>query len=144
MTWHNDPNRRKAMGDSGEDSFAAQCICPCGGHFDFIGDRRIGFPDFTCDNCGQLVDVKTSEQAERTGNLAVSSIPWDHYPEDMLLATCINGKWIAEYKRNIRPKNSRPFDPTHNSQGSHLKNTSFYLISWKCFRPWSKLECMTR
>lgn len=134
MRWHDSANIRKRGGDAAESGFAAQVRCHCGGQFNFIGNLRAGFPDFACDNCEQLVDVKSSPQAERTGNLAVSAIPWSHYPDDMLLAAFIGGRWIGEYKRDIQPSNQKPYEPTHRD-----RPTRYHLISWRGFRSLSEL-----
>jgi hypothetical protein len=134
MKWHDDANTRKEIGAGYERQFENEIRCHCGGSFSFIGSQQAGFPDFTCDNCGQLVDVKSSPQAERTGNIAVSAIPWSHYPDDMLLVAYVKGRWIGEYKQNITVKNKNPFAPTHRSNNSNLKNTDFHLVSWRQFR----------
>lgn len=133
MTWHNSATTRKKIGDASESNFIQAVRCYCGGSFRFIGDLQAGYPDFTCSECGQLVDVKSSPQAEKTGNLSVSAIPWSNYPHDMLLCAFIKGEWIGEYKSQISPKNIKPFSPTHNSRDSHLGNTEWYLISWRNF-----------
>lgn len=132
--WHNDANNRKRGGDEAEKLFAKQVKCHCGGTFQFIGDRYKGCPDFTCDHCGQLADVKSSPVAERTGNLSVSAIPWKKYPDEMLLVAKIRGKWIGEYKQFIQVQDKTPRKPTHNGNHSYLKNTEFILICWKGFR----------
>lgn len=131
--WHDDANRRKHGGDVAESLFAAQVRCHCGGRFSFVGNVKAGFPDFTCENCGQLVDVKSSPQSERTGNLSISAIPWQGYPDEMLLVTRIKGIWLGEYKRHIVVK-EQPRQPTHNSRHAYLKNTEWYIIPWKNFR----------
>ena len=141
--WHANAETRKAIGDQAESTFAAQMACVCGGRFKFIGDAYAGCPDFTCDRCGQLVDVKTSPQAIRTGNLAVSVVSWRHYPDDLLLVTKINGQWLGEYKLNIRLA-SQNHAPAHASTGTHFKNTSFHLIAWKDFRPLTVLGYQRR
>lgn len=133
MKWHDNAHTRKAIGDKSEGSFTEQVHCHCGGYFNFIGSLRPGYPDFTCSECGQLVDVKSSPQAEQTGNLSVSAIPWNNYPGDMLLCAFVKGQWIGEYKGKISTKNIRPFAPTHNSRDSQLGNTEWYLISWRNF-----------
>lgn len=143
MVWHDDAKIRKAMGDELETLFKSDVTCACGGRFVFIGDALPGSPDFTCNNCGRLVDVKSSPQAEQTGNIAVSAKPWQNYPDDMLLVTRINEAWIGEFKKFIITRNQRPFEPTHNSRGTHLKNTRFYLISWKQFKPICELGLLT-
>lgn len=132
-SWHDNAAVREAVGKTAESDFASSIVCHCGGRFKFIGDSYPGCPDFTCDICGQLVDVKISPQAERTGNLAVSVIPWRHYPDDLLLVTIINGRWLGEYKQHIQIV-SGDRAPTHASTGTRLKNTRFNLISWKTFR----------
>jgi hypothetical protein len=127
--WHDNAKTRKEIGDELEQQFEKQVRCHCGGRFSFIGDRYKGCPDFTCESCGQLADVKTSPQAIKTGNIAVSARPWAGYPDEMLLVTNIDGKWIGQYKRFIVVKNSRPFESTHRTQA-----TSFHLIAWSQFR----------
>lgn len=139
MKWHDSAITRKKIGDASESNFTQAVRCYCGGTFNFIGNLRKGFPDFTCSECGQLVDVKSSPQAERTGNLSVSAIPWNRYPGDMLLCAFINGKWIGEYKGKISTQNIRPFSPTHNSRDSHLGNTEWYLICWRKFSKLTEL-----
>src|SRR3990167_8521161 len=99
MKWHDDANIRKRGGDAAENLFTAEVACLCGGQFNFIGELRPGFPDFTCNFCGQLVDVKSSPQAERTGNISVSAIPWDNYPPDVLIVIKIKGVWIGQFKQ---------------------------------------------
>jgi hypothetical protein len=132
--WHQNAATRKRGGDRSEKLFARQVCCHCGGSFRFVGNVRHGFPDFTCENCDQLVDVKSSPQAERTGNLAVSAIPWSHYPDNMLLVTQVNGVWIGEYKKFISTENQTPYRPTHRARA-----TEFYLISWRNFSRLSDL-----
>ena len=131
--WHDDAKAREKVGKDAEREFENEVKCSCGGKFDFIGDRYAGCPDYTCEICGQLVDVKSSPQAEQTGNLAVSVIPWGKYPDELLLVTRIRGTWIGEYKQNISIVSSNN-SPTHNSTNTPYKNTSFHLISWKKFK----------
>lgn len=134
MTWHSDPSKRKQYGDMLESAFAKEVRCSCSDSFVFIGDAYLGNPDFTCKNCGLLVDVKGSPQAERTGFISVSAKPWKGYPWDLLLVTKIGGIWIGEYKKHIHLENECPHAPTHRSTNSHLKNTRWHLISWRQFR----------
>lgn len=131
--WHSDERIRKKIGDGAEDLFEAQVRCYCGGKFQFIGDQRIGFPDFTCEYCGQLVDVKSSPQAEKTGNIAVSEIPFSKYSDNTLVVVNIKGEWLGEYKGYIKVKNKNPYSPTRHSPGK-FKNTRYHLITWKNFR----------
>lgn len=133
MRWHDSSITRKKLGDAAEQEFARVHVCSCGGHFSFIGDVRAGFPDFTCDHCGRLVDVKSSPQSEKTGNISVSAIPWQRYPEDMLLVTCIGDRWIGEYKRNIHISTPAR-EPTHDRNIGPYGNTRWYLIPWRDFR----------
>ena len=137
--WHEDTDERKRIGEQMQDLFQKSVRCSCGGKFKFIGDLQAGFPDFTCDYCSQLVDVKSSPQAERTGNLSVSAIPWNNYPDDVLLVTRIKGRWLGEFKRNIATINAKANEPTHKSQHESLKNTQWFLISWRVF---SELETL--
>ena len=134
MLWHSDVSRRKQVGDECEVDFVRRVTCSCGGRFSFIGNLRYGFLDFTCGYCGQLVDVKCSPQAERTGNISVSRRPFDEYASDVLIVTRINREWFWEYKSNIHVLNKTPLQSTHKSQIGPLKDTDFYLISWRGFR----------
>ena len=133
-TWHDDANTRKSIGDEVESLFESTVTCACGGRFRFVGHLRPGFPDFTCETCGQLVDVKASPQAERTGNISVSAIPWQNYPDEMILVTRIGGEWIGEYKHLIQVENHAAFQPTHARRHQELGNTRWHLISWRNFR----------
>lgn len=123
MAWHDDAELRLAVGSKPEARFPVEVRCHCGGEFQFIGHSYPGCPDFTCGECGQLVDVKNSPQSTQTGNLAVSTTPWLDYPEDLLLVTHYLGSWIGAYKKQITPLNSEPLQPTHAS-----RPTSFFLI----------------
>lgn len=134
-TWHESAERREQLGKELERRFTKTVRCACGGDFKYIGDMKPGIPDFTCEDCGQLVDVKYSPQAESTGNLSVSAIPWQHYPEDLLLVTRIRGKWLGEFKRYIEPEPGVPRQPTHHLINRRLGNTQWRLISWRRFRP---------
>ena len=134
IMWHDDPIIRQQIGDQAEKQFPLQVRCHCGGTFQFVGDRRAGFPDFTCENCGQLVDVKNSPQAERTGNIAVSVQPWEGYHEHMLLVTKVRGQWIGQYKMFIYFASRGPLEPTHT-----VRATRFHLIPWKQFMPLKEL-----
>jgi hypothetical protein len=139
MPWHDDADDRRAHVDEAECAFAAKVRCACGGRFAIIGDQQPSFPDFTCDGCGQLVDVRISPRAEQTGRLAVPARAWQHYPEDVLLITRVKGQWIGEFKRFIRAEKARPFEPTINSHGTRQKNERFDLIPWRLFRPAQEL-----
>jgi len=139
MAWHSNANTRKRGGDQAEKLFAKHVLCHCGSRFKFIGNRRKGFPDFTCENCGQLVDVKSSPQAEQTGNIAISAIPWSHYHDETLIAVFIHGEWIGQYKQFIYVPDPEPRKPTHDGRHSYLKNTDWHLISWKSFPKLSDL-----
>lgn len=130
MTWHDDVKTRASFGERAEAQFKRDVRCHCGGAFAFIGDRYPGCPDFTCEKCGQLVDIKYSPQVERTNNIAVSAIPWSRYPDDLLLVTFYRGKWVTAYKRDIITINDDPFAPTHR-----IKATRFHLIACKQLRP---------
>lgn len=133
--WHEDPNARKRVGDALEKLFPKEVKCYCGkGDFQFIGDSYPGREDYTCDYCGQLVDVKGSPQAERTGNLSVSAVPYSKYAPETLLVTKVKGQWIGEYKRLIFVKDATPRESTHHSNNGKFKNTKYILIPWKQFR----------
>lgn len=64
-----------------------------------------------------------------TGNIAVSQRPFDGYPDDMLLATKFRGKWVAEYRRNVRTSGG-----VHNATHQE-RATRFYLIACGQLRP---------
>lgn len=126
-TWHDSAAVRLAVGQAAEARFARQVRCSCGGRFNFIGAQYPGCPDFTCEYCGQLVDVKFSPQAEATGNLAVSAIPWSKYPDDLLLATVYRGRWVGAFKRDLRPRDPQARAATHGD-GARYRGTRFHLI----------------
>ena len=134
MTWHKSFSARKQIGDVLENRFSKEVHCSCGGAFRFIGDEYPGCPDFTCEYCGLLVDIKYSPQAERTGNLSISSRPWNGYPEDLIIVTSINFGWVGQVKRLITPLNNRPLQSTHRERA-----TSFVLIPLKNFVPLNSL-----
>lgn len=136
MVWHDSARTRKAVGDSLEKVFVVTVACACGGRFKFVGDLQPGWPDFTCANCGRLVDVKATPQD--TGNISVSAIPWHHYPSDMAIVTRIGGKWIGEYKQHLQVRG--PYKPAHHSQGTRFKNTAYYLIPLNQFLPICDLD----
>ena len=131
--WHEDARNRKKIGEDSEAVFSMTITCKCGGRFKYIG-KYMGGPDFKCESCGQLVDVKSSPQAEQTGNISVSSVPFSHYTNSTLIAVMIKSTWLGEYKENIHPRNSTPNAPTHSSSDSSLKDTSWYLVSWRSFK----------
>jgi hypothetical protein len=143
MAWHDDEKTRKALGDKAEKAFSEKFRCYDGGQFVFIGNQYPGCPDFTCDTCGRLVEVKISPQMEQTGNIAVSAIPWDEYPDNLLLVTFVDERLLGEYKEFISLQERTARKPTHNGTGK-FKNTKFYLISWKQFRESGELGLITK
>lgn len=128
MKWHANAQTRHKLGTQLEDRFQDEWQCGCGGDFAFIGDNYPGCPDFTCDNCGLLVDIKYSPQAEKTNNLAISARPWNGYPDDLLIVTSYKGNWVGQAKKQITPLNTRPFDATHKT-----RPTKFFLIPLRNF-----------
>lgn len=120
--WHEDPEIREELGDSAEDEFIETFKCHCGkGQFQFIGTEVL--PDFTCDYCGQLVDVKTSPKTEKWGNVTISQIPFDNYPDDLIIAVRrSNGVWCMAYKQGLIVDGPHP--PTHSS-----RPTWFYKVA---------------
>ena len=131
--WHLSYQARKRYGEQMEKKFQAEVRCHCSGAFSAIGLLRPGFPDFTCENCGQLVDVKASPQSEQTGNLAVSATPWKNYPDDVLLVTYWRGQWHGQYKRYLQPS-SALHRPTHAE-----RPTRFVLLACMRLRPLATL-----
>lgn len=130
MAWHDSFRTRKKIGDVLEQRFPNEVRCSCGGEFRFIGDTYPGCPDFTCDYCGLLVDVKHSPQAAQTGNLAISSRPWDGYPDDLFIVTDTGKGWIGQAKSHISTLNRRPLQSTHQKRA-----TTFVLIPLSSFIP---------
>jgi len=136
MKWHDSAQYRKSLGDRVENRFAQQVHCHCGGEFRYIGDAHPGFPDFTCDDCGQLVDVKYSPQARNTGNLSISERPWESYPDDLMIVTMLNesgrstAEWIGQFKKSLNTLLQKPLPATHRS-----RPTNFYLVSLDSFKP---------
>lgn len=143
MVWHDSDKKRKAIGDKAEKRFQNEFHCLDGGRFVYIGDQYRGCPDFTCENCGRLVDVKFSPQAEQTGNIAVSATPYDKYPDDLLIVTFVNGRLIGEYKKFIHIPTPVAREPAHQKPGTY-PNTKFYLIPWMQFREYKELELVSQ
>jgi hypothetical protein len=139
--WHDRAQKRAQIGGEAEEAFARQTRCHCGGIWNFIGDIYPGCPDFTCIECSQLAEVKTSPISINTGNISVSVEPWQHYPPDLALVTKINRTWKAGYKHQIEPV-GRPLASTHTGaarvDGKNLGSTAFILISWNDFQDFNK------
>lgn len=131
--WHENADERKKFGDKSEALFVDMVACRCGGKFARY-DNLMGQPDFKCESCGQLVDVKGSPIAGGTGNITVSARPWNNYTDRTLIAAMIDCRWLGEYKKNIHTTNSLPNAPTHSSTHTALKNTSWYYVSISNFK----------
>lgn len=121
MPWHDQYAARQRFGEKNEDRFCETFQCWCGGMFQIIG--QIG-ADITCDNCGRLVDVKSTNKD--TGNVALSKTPFEHYPDDLLIAVYVRGRWKCAYRGGLQIEG--PKLPTHSERG-----TPFYLASLSQF-----------
>lgn len=134
MKWHEDINKRIAIGDEAEDEFPEVYACHCGkGTFQFIGTATL--PDFTCDHCGQLVDVKNSPRALETKRLPISQIPFNHYANDLIIALRLApGIWSGCYRSDAIFEG--PYPPRHKERGTH-----WYMISLENWQPlWDILK----
>lgn len=132
-TWnHASAESRKSHGLPIEKQFAKKFVCQCGGKF----RRAVRYweADLQCEDCGQLVEIKSSPQTARTGNIAISARAWHHYSEDILVVTNVSGTWLGSVKTDIE----EICDCIHDALGSTHKDTggygggaydsSFYLI----------------
>ena len=132
-TWgHGSETKRKDFGLPLEEEFAKKFVCECGGKF--RKSKRYWEPDLTCDACGQKVDIKSSPQTARTGNLSVSAKMWHKYDEDVLIVTNVSGTWLGGDKAEIEENCGcidKPLDSTHAKTGGYdggAYASSFYLI----------------
>lgn len=121
--WHESEQARQAIGDRAESEFARRVVCHCGGRFDYIGNLKFSV-DFTCENCGQLVDVKSTDA--RFPNVVVSKIPFDKYPDDLLIVAYAGGEFLGALRGGLTGI-SGPFEPTH-APGAKFNATQFYKI----------------
>lgn len=124
MAWHDDAQKRHELGIPAEEEWVDTFRCHCGGRFLLI--NTMGY-DATCENCGQLVDIKTSPDTEKWGNITISQIPFDNYPDDLLLTVKrANGLWVCAYRQGLMAEG--PYPPTHSERA-----TWFYKVSLEQF-----------
>lgn len=135
--WHIDPAKRLRKGDDAEKEWMDEWCCFCGGRFQLLHTYNA---DFTCDNCGLLLDVKTSPATERWNNITISERPLDSMPDDQFIvvrrANDVEeaGRWVACRVGEIEKEG--PFESTHKKQKqSSLKPTRFYKVSLRTFAP---------
>lgn len=126
--WDENAEARKKIGDESEIVFTNMVACKCGGKFTRYANTP-GQPDFRCESCGQLVDVKSSPVTNQTGNITVSARPWHNYTDSTLVAAMVDYKWLGNYKKNISVTNPAPYVPAHSSTNTVLKNTPWYKIT---------------
>jgi len=129
LPWHEDVDKREQVGRSAEDEFGFFWRCHCGGEF-VRHDERPGLPDYSCPECGQIVEVKSAPDAERYGAITLSQIPFDHYAPDVLIAWRPEpGRWLGAYRRELVALGPAK-KPTHGDRA-----TWFYRVSISPFVP---------
>ena len=95
--WHENQSKRESIGFMAEAIFQNSWACSCGGSFVsmYVG-KKPGTPDFQCDQCGALVEVKSNTKKRKCDNVSISSIPFDNYPLETILAYHDHdGEWIG-------------------------------------------------
>lgn len=132
--WHagiDGARARQSKGDEAEEEFRRTFLCSCGGEFVYLHTYEI---DLKCDNCGLLVNVKTSPATELYGNITISQRPFDAYPPDLVIAARREnhsdeaGRWVVCVRKDAEFKG--PFAPTHR-----FRPTKFYKVSLSRFVP---------
>lgn len=121
--WHESEEARQAVGDLAEREFARRVRCHCGGAFDYIGNLKFSV-DFTCEHCGQLVDVKNS--SPQFTNVTISEVPFNRYSDDTLIVVYGAGVFTGALRRDIHNAIG-PFASTH-APGRKFKATRFYKV----------------
>ncbi len=131
MPWHDGIDAREREGLGAEEEFINGFRCHCGGRFQELHTFKV---DATCDNCGQLVNVKTSPDTEKWGNITISSRPLDGYPDDLLIVVrrALDkdeaGRWVGCFACDVQKDG--PHKSTHKERA-----TPFYKISLSTFVP---------
>jgi len=126
--WHNDFEARKAIGDKAEAEFQRTFLCQCGGRFVRNDVAYRSAPDFRCERCGQLVDVK-SPPGKWNGVLNISERPYQNYAPDLIIAVHIGKQW-----KGIRRINTTAEGPFASAHGNSAHATRFYRVRGK-FQP---------
>jgi hypothetical protein len=129
LPWHEDENERKRIGQRAERAFPEEWGCSCGGKFEKI--QAPFAPDFKCNKCGQVVDAKGNQDAEKYGWLPVSKIPFEKYSDNTIIAWSPKNKpFIGIRKRDAILHPNGAYPPSHKSKG-----TWFYLVKIDNFEP---------
>lgn len=137
LSWHEDVNERKRVGQRSERSFPREWGCACGGEFEDTKNKRPGQPDFTCYGCGQTVDPKAGLKAGDYGWLTVSQIPFERgYADDTIIAWDgpPDKPFTGIRKRDAILHPAGPFEPTHST-----KATRFHRIKLSNFKTMEEL-----
>ena len=133
LPWHEDLKKRLQVGRSAEDEFGFFWRCHCGGEFT-RHDKTPGIPDYSCGECGQIIEIKSAPDAERYGAITISQIPFDHYAPSVLIAWRPEpGRWLGAYRRDLETMGPAR-KPTHGNRA-----TWFYRVS---IAPFAILEEM--
>jgi len=125
--WHSDFGRRWRVGMEAEREFDRFWRCHCGGEFVRNDVANPYNPDRRCAKCGQLVDVKTSRSAPSAGFLCISQVPFDNYPNDLIIALRTEGG-VWRGVRRADALYDGPFPPAHENKG-----TWYYKIDMSNF-----------
>jgi len=127
--WHDDYGKRKSVGDSAEIEFRKAWLCHCGGRFRKYAPSP-GLPDFVCEGCGQMVDVKSGSPKYPS----ISQVPFDGYGSNVVLARRFSaGDWRGARKRDLDHHKRGPIPPSHKDRG-----TFFYRFPPELFKPLSQ------
>jgi len=124
--WHNSAENRHRFGADAEHEFEKWYRCCRTAHcadnmLMRTGHIKAGHPDFSCDYCGQLIDVKNAKKQNNIVN--ISQRPFESYGEDTILAVLTRDGWKGQYRRNALAINNEVHRPAHYENA-----TSYYRI----------------
>jgi hypothetical protein len=123
--WHEDIIKRIEKGKVAQTEFELYWLCGCGGVFGgkFIRISNNHDPDYKCELCGRLVEVKASKLRDDL-TIAISKIPFDKMNAETTIVWRYDiDKWSGILRKNARIFGG-PFPPTHS--GPH--STDWYTI----------------
>lgn len=133
LPWHENVDKREQVGRSAEDEFGFFWRCHCGGEF-IRHDKKPGVPDYSCDECDQIVEIKSAPDAEKYGAITISQIPFNRYSPGVLIAWRPEpGRWMGAYRRDLEAMGPAR-KPTHGKRA-----TWFYRVSIAPFEELEKL-----
>lgn len=119
---HHNEAERAAFGQYAETLFKKTWLCHCFGEFAFIGGSKFSKADYECVMCGQLVEVK---RATNPTVVNISSIPFDHYPDEIIIAILFGTEWRGIKKCHILKQNLVPLQSAH-ANGKQYSGTTYY------------------